>query len=95
MAGRAVPAARSAVLPSRPTRETSPVNATPDRAEPLNKVSRRRDGYVDLRSYAALGNGRTVALVAYTPAARAVNTAGAPMPDASKLHSASIIGKIS
>lgn len=64
MAGRAVPAARSAVLPSRPTRETSPVNATPDRAEPLNKVSRRRDGYVDLRSYAALGNGRTVALVA-------------------------------
>ena len=40
------------------------MNTTAGRPRPWNEVSPRRDGYVDLRSYAALGDGRTVALVA-------------------------------
>lgn len=41
------------------------MNATRPQAVPLSALPPRRNGYVDLRSYAAIGDGRTVALISH------------------------------
>lgn len=41
------------------------MNATRPQGVPLSALPPRRNGYVDLRSYAAIGDGRTVALISH------------------------------
>lgn len=44
---------------------SSRMNATRCNAVSVNELSPRCNGYVDLRSYAVVGDGRTVALISH------------------------------